>query len=65
MNPGPVEEAGRVASGVVETFQSAPLILALILLQAAVLVMVMWIARENQITERAVFDALIQHCKLQ
>lgn len=37
MNPGPAEEAGKVASGIVESFKQQPLSLALVIMNLALL----------------------------
>jgi hypothetical protein len=37
MNPGPIEEAGKVATSVVESFKSQPLMLALVVLQVVII----------------------------
>jgi hypothetical protein len=45
---GPVDEAGKVASGAIEALRSQPLVLALVLLQAVVLAAVLYSSIHRQ-----------------
>jgi hypothetical protein len=62
MSPGPAEEAGKVAGGVVEGLKSQPMVLALVVFMVLVLVAVVWVAREQQITEREMLRMLLALC---
>jgi hypothetical protein len=42
MNPGPVEEAGKVASGIVDALKAQPSVLALTLANMALLVFIFY-----------------------
>jgi hypothetical protein len=43
MNPGPVEEVGKVATGFIESMKSQPLALALVVMNFTLLVFFWWI----------------------
>lgn len=60
---GATEEAGKVASGIVDSLKSQPLVLALIVINVLFLAMFVWIAHEVATTnriERTQRDTLIQ-----
>lgn len=42
MNPGPVEEAGKVATGAIDALKSQPMTLALVILQLTLLGVVVY-----------------------
>jgi uncharacterized protein HemX len=42
MTPGPIEESGKVAIGIVESLKNQPMVLAIILLNALILGLVFW-----------------------
>jgi hypothetical protein len=56
MNPGPVEEVGKVAGGIVESLKSQPLALALVIMNCALLGLFFFVTstiakqREREIT---------------
>jgi hypothetical protein len=54
MNPGHIEEVGKVASGTIEALKHQPLMLALVILQGFVLGAVLYssISRQNAMTEQ-------------
>jgi hypothetical protein len=45
MNPGPLEEAGKVAGGFVDAMRGQPLALALVVMNIALLGLFFWIGR--------------------
>ena len=51
MNPGPVEEAGQTARGVVDALKSQPLILVLLLVNM-VFIAFLWFAIHEQATRK-------------
>ena len=54
MNPGAIEEVGKVASGTIEALKNQPLMIALIVLQALVLAAVLYnsLARQESIDKQ-------------
>lgn len=52
MNPGPLEEGGKVATSVVQGLTSQPLALALIVVNCLFLALFVWIAHEVSVTNR-------------
>jgi hypothetical protein len=54
---GPVEEAGKVASGAIEGLKNQPLLLALVLLQAFVLAAVLY----NSVHRQTSVDLQFKH----
>jgi hypothetical protein len=52
MNPGPIEEAGKVAIGTIDALKSQPMTLALVILQLTLLGVVVYasVHRNNQHT---------------
>jgi hypothetical protein len=56
MNPGPVEEAGKVAGGVIEALKTQPLALALVIMNCALLGLFFYVTstiskqREREVT---------------
>jgi hypothetical protein len=48
MNPGPIEEAGRTARGVVSALKEQPLVLGLLLINLLFMLLVFFNVRENQ-----------------
>lgn len=45
MNPGPVEEVGKVAGGFMEAMKSQPLALALVVMNLSLLALFFWIGK--------------------
>jgi hypothetical protein len=45
VNPGPVEEAGKLAGGFMESLKSQPLALALVVMNIALLALFFWIGK--------------------
>ena len=62
MNPGPIEEGGKVAVGVVEGLRSQPLALALVVLNIVWLFAVTWLAHENNVHDDRILSDLIRAC---
>jgi hypothetical protein len=62
MNPGPAEEAAKVATGVVEGLKAQPLALALIVLNLFWIVAVFWIAHNNNAREDQLLADLVRAC---
>jgi hypothetical protein len=62
INPGPAEEAAKVAGGVTEALKAQPLALALIVLNVIWLVAVFWTAHSNSVREDALLADLVRSC---
>jgi hypothetical protein len=65
MNPGPIEEAGKVAVTAIDALKGAPVLLALIVLQALILAGVGWSIHERAVfqnEERKAFADLLGAC---
>ena len=69
MNPGVTEEAGKTARSAIDALQSAPVILALVLLQIMVLAFLAWTSHtRTQSNEKLIelfhqqFNTLAQSC---
>jgi hypothetical protein len=65
MNPGPIEQAGKVASGVVDAMRSQPVVLALVVLQVFVLAAVLYNSIHRQTAtdkQFAQFFTLLDSC---
>jgi hypothetical protein len=62
MNPGPAEEAARIAGGVAEALKAQPLALALIVLNVLWLAAVFWLAHANGVREDQILTDLIKSC---
>lgn len=60
MNPGPSEEAGKVAIGVIEALRSQPALLLLILINALFLGVIAWAVRENRSQQHEIMRALVE-----
>jgi hypothetical protein len=54
MNPGSIDEVGKVATSTIEALKNQPLMLALVILQAFVLGAVLYssISRQNAVTDQ-------------
>lgn len=48
MNPGPAEEAGKVATGLVDAMRTQPLLLFLMVMNLVVFAAVFWSIREER-----------------
>lgn len=68
MNPGPVEEAGKVAGGITEALKSVPLALSLVVMNIALLVVLFIVikyAHDNRRLDREAeqeLQQLLSHC---
>jgi hypothetical protein len=57
MNPGAIEEVGKVATGTIDALKNQPLMIALIVLQALVLAAVLY----NSLSRQASVDKQFAH----
>ena len=48
MNPGPAEEAGKVATGIVDAMRAQPVLLFLMVMNVVVFAAVFWSIREER-----------------
>lgn len=62
MNPGPMEEAGKAASGIVEGLKQQPLLLAMVVLQVVLLGTVTWASAQNRAADRDRFALVMSLC---
>jgi hypothetical protein len=62
MNPGPIEQAGKVAGGVIDALKVQPLLLVMVLLQVILLVAVAWAGSQRLAAERERFTMLMNLC---
>jgi hypothetical protein len=58
MNPGPLDDAGKVAVGAIDALKHQPLVLALIVLQALVLAAVLYNSLHRQNATDKQFEQL-------
>jgi hypothetical protein len=61
MNPGVIEEIGKVASGFVESLKGHPLVLALVVMNLALLVIV-WLELDQVFRQQREVNALLSKC---
>jgi hypothetical protein len=64
MSPGPVEEAGKVAGGFLDTFRAQPLVLALIVMNAALLIFIFYSESRAAEGRRIAFNSFMQVSQL-
>jgi hypothetical protein len=60
MNPGPLEEAGKVASGFMDVMKSQPIMLGLVVMNLAMVVMLYVVIRFAQVQRNDEFDHIFQ-----
>jgi hypothetical protein len=60
MNPGPVEEAGRVASGFMDAMKGQPLALALAVCNVMLLTIFFYVAHLASTNRRAEFASIME-----
>lgn len=58
MNPGPVEEAGKVAGGFLDAMKSQPIMLGLVVMNLAMVVMLYVVIRFAQDQRRTEFEMI-------
>jgi hypothetical protein len=58
VNPGPVEEAGKVAGGFLDAMKSQPIMLGLVVLNLAMVVMLYVVIRFAQDQRRTEFEMI-------
>jgi len=62
MNPGPLEEAGKAAGGVIDALKVQPILLVMVLLQVILLIAVAWAGSQRLAAERERFTMLMNLC---
>jgi len=61
MNPGPIEETGKVAIGVVDALKSQPITLAMVLFNMVLLVVVYFGIKNMRDHQSKVLEAIFEH----
>jgi hypothetical protein len=59
MNPGPTEEAGKVAGGIVDALRGQPALLVLAISQAFFLAAIFWAVRDQRIYQHEITKLMI------
>jgi len=59
MNPGPTEEAGKVAGGVVEALKSQPALLMILIFNFLIFGAIFWAVRDQRHYQHEIMTALI------
>lgn len=63
MNPGPVEEAGKVATTAFDALKGYPAFLMMAIIQILLVVGVLYAVHERNTMFEKQFELLLQHCK--
>lgn len=61
MNPGPIEETGKVATGVVDALRSSPLLLGVLVLNALIFVVLYFVAKDNRSNQHQLTRQLLDN----
>ena len=61
MNPGPIEETGKVATGVIDALKSSPALLGIIVLNGLIFGMLYFVAKENRSRQHELTQLLLEN----